>query len=113
MEQYFIETLCSVISLGLAFLVPVIYKRGKAELENIEKKTGESTYNMCKNYLIDLAKVRPESFYEDTLAELLDTLDNKFGNHLSIDTIKMLVDFVIKEVGIEIKKSEDIKEVTK
>ena len=103
MENCFIDILCSFISLGVAFIAPVLYKKIKTEEESIRREIGNSAYGACKQYLLDLAKIRPESFYEDALVVLLEDVNLKFGDHLSANTIKMLVDFVKNTIETEIK----------
>lgn len=93
-----IDLIYGGLGLIIGVIVPPVYKKIKDLLGAAKNKIGQKTYDECKAFLINLAGLHPEDFAEDKLTDLLDSLDNKFGDHLSRATIKDLVDFVIKTV---------------
>ncbi|PJI09987.1 MULTISPECIES: hypothetical protein [Clostridium] len=88
----------------IGLIVPVVVKKGKVGLTFIKNKIGDANYNECKQFLIQLAKLHPEDFAEDKITDLLDKLDNKYGDHLSRNQIKEIVDFVAKTIEIDVDK---------
>ena len=76
------------LGLILGFVISIVYKQTKKIAAYIKTSIGDSNYNLCKEFLTELAKLHPEDFAEDKLTDLLDKLDNKFGDHLSRNTIK-------------------------
>ncbi|PJI09991.1 MULTISPECIES: hypothetical protein [Clostridium] len=88
----------------VGLIVPVAVKKAKAGLTFIKSKMGDANYNECKQFLIQLAKLHPEDFAEDKITDLLDKLDNKYGDHLSRAQIKEIVDFVAKTIETDVAK---------
>lgn len=97
MENY-INYIYGGLGLVIGFVVPVVYRKVVGLLSVVKKNLGSTYYNEAKVFLESLAKLHPEDFAEDKVVDLLDKLDNKFGDHLSRNTIKGLVDFVVKTV---------------
>ncbi|URZ07176.1 hypothetical protein [Clostridium felsineum] len=79
-------------------------KKVKIYLIYIESKTGENFHNQARVFVESLAKLHPEDFAEEKITDLLDKLDNKYGDHLSRNQIKEIVDFVIKTVEADVSK---------
>ena len=100
----YMNLIYGMLGLIIGFLVPIIYSWYKEKIPFVENKLGVKKYNECKQFLIILAKMHPEDFAEDKLADLLDIIDNRFGNHLSKVQIKEIIDFVIKTIIIDISK---------
>lgn len=103
MENY-INYIYGGLGAIIGFAVPIAYRKGKAFLGAVKKKLGDTYYNEAKVFVESLAKLHPEDFAEDKLTNLLDKLDNKFGDHLSRNTIKDLVDFTIKTAIADVAK---------
>lgn len=103
MENY-INYIYGGLGLVLGYGVPIAYRNIAKLLGVIKKKLGNPNYNEAKAFLISLASLHPEDFAEEKLTDLLDKLDNKFGDHLSRNTIKDLVDFVVKNVIADVAK---------
>lgn len=99
-----INFIYGVICVIAGAVVPVIVKKVKIYLAYVESKTGENFYNICRDFVISLSKLHPEDFAEDKVVDLLDKLDNKFGDHLSRNTIKEIVDFVGKTIEADVVK---------
>lgn len=89
-------------------MVPVVVTKVRIELNLVKGKIGDEKYNECKKFLMQLAELHPEDFAENKIVDLLDKLDNKYGDHLSKTQIKEIVDFVAKTIETDI-----IKEITK
>lgn len=94
----------SVLGFVIGLIVPPIVVKVKSELKLAKNKIGDEKYNECKNLLISLAKLHPEDFAEDKIVDLLDKLDNKYGDHLSKEQIKEIVDFVVKTIEADVAK---------
>lgn len=75
---------------AIIYIVPNTVKLIKATI-------GEKNYNYAKDYVTQQYKLHPEWFNAENLVNLIDTLDNKFGDRLSRDTIKRIVDVVISD----------------
>ena len=87
-----------VIGLAIGLVVPQVVVKAKVVLALIKSKIGDKNYEACKQFVLNLAELHKEDFTEDKIADLLDKLDNKFGDHLSRNQIKEIVDFVVKTV---------------
>jgi hypothetical protein len=103
MENY-INYIYGGLGAVIGFVVPMAYRKGKLLLGTVKKKLGDTYYNEAKVLVESLAKLHPEDFAEDKLTNLLDKLDNKFGDHLSRNTIKNLVDFAAKTIIADVAK---------
>ncbi|SMC19276.1 hypothetical protein SAMN02745134_00785 [Clostridium acidisoli DSM 12555] len=97
-----------VVSFVIGLIVPIVIKKGKVILGFIKGKIGDANYNECKTFLENLYELHKEDFSEDKIVSLLDLLDNKFGDHLSRNTIKEIVEtvagIVIADVAKEVAK---------
>lgn len=93
-----------IAGLILGAVVPFAVKKVRVYLSYIESKTGENFYIICRDFVESLAKLHPEDFCSDKVVDLLDKLDNKFGDHLSRNTIKEIVDFVGKTIEADVVK---------
>lgn len=100
MENY----IYGVLGLVIGFVVPIVVKKVKAGLGVVESKIGEAEYNECKQFLLQLAKLHPEDFAEEKITDLLDKLDNKYGDHLTRAQIKEIVGFVVKTIETDVAK---------
>lgn len=92
------------LGLVIGVLVPVPYRKVVSLLSVVKKNLGDAYYNEAKLFVVSLASLHPEDFAEDKVVDLLDKLDNKFGDHLSRNTIKEIVDFVVKTVIADVAK---------
>lgn len=92
------------LGLIIGAVVPIVVKKIKVYLDYVESKTGENFYNQAVAFVESLAKIHPEDFVEDKVVDLLDKLDNKFGDHLSRNQIKEIVDFVGKTIEADVVK---------
>lgn len=92
------------LGLVIGLVVPVVYKEVKVGLAFIKSKLGDKNYAECKAFLLSLAELHPEDFAEDKVVALLDSLDDKFGDHLNKTQIKEIVDFVSKTVVADVTK---------
>lgn len=83
--------------IGIAFIIltPYAVKAFTATEKKAKALLGDTNYNYAKDYVIQQYKLHPEIFNPTNLVNLIDTLDNKFGDKLSRDTIKRIVDIVI------------------
>lgn len=99
-----INIIYGVICAIAGAVVPIAVRKARIYLSYIESKTGENFYNICKEFVISLAKLHPEDFAEDKIVDLLDKLDNKFGDHLSRNQIKEIVDFVGTTIVTDVAK---------
>ncbi|URZ00599.1 hypothetical protein [Clostridium felsineum] len=102
--QNYINYIYGGLGLVIGAIVPFIVRKVKIYLAYIESKTGENFYNQAKVFIESLAKLHPEDFAEEKVTDLLDKLDNKYGDHLSRNQIKEIVDFVIKTVEADVSK---------
>jgi|GEM_PF-3164251 len=100
--------ICGVLGLVIGLIVPTAVAKVKKVLNFTKSEIGDEKYNECKNLLISLAKLHPEDFAEDKIVDLLDKLDNKYGDHLSKEQIKEIVDFAAKTIEADV-----VKEITK
>ncbi|WP_234121587.1 hypothetical protein [Clostridium hydrogenum] len=100
MENYIYAGVGFVIGI----IVPVVVRKVKLELNLVKGKIGDEKYNECKKFLIQLAELHPEDFAENKIVDLLDKLDNKYGDHLSRAQIKEIVDFVGKTIEADVVK---------
>lgn len=100
----YINYFYGIVGVLIGALVPIVTKKVKIYLSYIESKTGENFFNTCKEFVISLAKLHPEDFASDKVVDLLDKLDSKFGDHLSKNTIKEIVDFVGKTIEADVAK---------
>jgi hypothetical protein len=103
MENY-INYIYGGLGLVIGFVVPVAYRKVVDLLAVVKKNLGSTYYNEAKLFVESLASLHPEDFAEEKLTDLLDKLDNKFGDHLSKNTIHEIVDFVIKTVIADVAK---------
>lgn len=94
----------SVLGFVIGLIVPPIVVKIKSELKLAKNKLGDEKYNECKSLLIALAKLHPEDFAENKIVDLLDKLDNKYGDHLSKEQIKEIVDFAAKTIEADVAK---------
>lgn len=94
----------SVLGFVIGLVVPPIVVKVRAELKLAKGKLGDEKYNECKNFLIQLSKLHPEDFAENKIVDLLDKLDNKYGDHLTRDQIKEIIDFVAKTIEADVAK---------
>lgn len=94
----------SVLGFVIGLIVPPIVVKVKSQLKLAKDKLGDEKYNECKNLLISLAKLHPEDFAENKIVDLLDKLDNKYGDHLTKAQIKEIVDFVVKTIENDVAK---------
>ena len=86
-----------VISLVFIVLSPFCYKALLALERKSIALTGESNYNFLRTFITDLIKSRPQEFYTDELAKILNVIDDRFGNKFTEKEIKVLVDCAIKD----------------
>ncbi|URZ06761.1 hypothetical protein [Clostridium felsineum] len=103
MENY-INYIYGALGLVIGAIVPFIVRKVKIYLAYIESKTGENFYNQAKVFIESLAKLHPEDFAEEKITDLLDKLDNKYGDHLSRNQIKEIVDFVGTTIVTDVVK---------
>ncbi|KOF56498.1 MULTISPECIES: hypothetical protein [Clostridium] len=107
MEDY-VNYIYGGLGFIIGLMVPVVVTKVRIELNLVKGKIGDEKYNECKKFLMQLAELHPEDFAENKIVDLLDKLDNKYGDHLSKTQIKEIVDFVAKTIETDI-----IKEITK
>lgn len=96
--------ICGILGLVIGLIVPTAVVKVKKVLNFTKSQIGDEKYNECKNLLIALAKLHPEDFAEDKIVDLLDKLDNKYGDHLSKEQIKEIVDFAAKTIEADVVK---------
>lgn len=88
----------------IGLVIPTAVKKAKVGLAFLKSKMGDANYNECKQFLLQLSKLHPEDFAEDKITDLLDKLDNKYGDHLSKNQIREIVDFVVKTIETDVAK---------
>lgn len=93
-----------VLGLIIGLIVPAAVAKVRTGLNLTKSKIGDEKYNECKNFLVQLAKLHPEDFAETKVVDLLDKLDNKYGDHLSKEQIKEIVDFAAKTIEADVAK---------
>ena len=83
--------------IGIAFVVatPFAIKTFRAIEEKAKTIIGANNFEYAKDYIENEYKLHADLFSEENLITLLDTLDDKFGDRLSKDTIRKLVDLIL------------------
>lgn len=89
----------NLIGIAVILVTPYAVRALKAVETKAQTIIGQNNYSYAKDYIEGQYKLHADLFTEANLVALLDTLDNKFGDRLSKDTIKRIVDLVI--VGAE------------
>lgn len=89
-------------AIGVAFVVatPFAIKTFRAVEEKAKTIIGANNFEYAKDYVKNEYKLHSDLFSEDNVITLLDTLDDKFGDRLSHDTIKKLVDLVLNDIKV-------------
>lgn len=103
MENY-INYIYGGLGFVIGIIVPVAYRKVTGFLAVVKKNLGNKYYQEAVKFVESLASLHPEDFAEEKLTDLLDKLDNRFGDHLSRNTIKSIVDFVVKTVIADVAK---------
>jgi uncharacterized protein YllA (UPF0747 family) len=94
----------SLLGLVLGIIVPVIYKKTRTVLSYVRRKIGDSNYTEIKDFVITLAGLHPEDFVEENICNILNMLDAKFGDRVSRNAIREIVDFVVVNIVGNINK---------
>ena len=102
--DYILEIAKDLIELGVIILIPYVIKTLKALEQKATTELGVNNYNYAKSFIEDMYKAHADLFTEENLVNIIDLLDNKFGDRLSKETIKHLVDAVMSDVKKEIAK---------
>ncbi|NMM64400.1 hypothetical protein HBE96_17405 [Clostridium sp. P21] len=103
MENYLIQIMQLILGLVIIIITPFAYKTLTAFEKKAIAVAGESNYNFIRTFVVDIVKSKPNEFYENELVEILDIIDNRFGNKFTKNEIEMLVDATIKDFGKTVK----------
>lgn len=86
-----------IFGITIIVLTPTIYTILTKIKEKIILVIGESAYNYAKNFVTDIIKSHPDIFSENEIVEIIDLIDNKFGDYLTKDEIKKIIDVILSE----------------
>lgn len=104
METIILQIAKDLIELGVIIAVPFLIKTLKSIELKFKSEVGVNNYNYGKNFIVDMYKAHPDAFTEENLVNIIDSLENKFINKLSRETIEHLVDYVIADVNNVVAK---------
>jgi hypothetical protein len=94
------EILKDVVAIGIIFASPYAFKLYKLAKEKAEKVIGEQNFIYIKSYIEGLVKAHPEMFNEQNIIATLESLNLKFGDKFTEDTIKRIVESIIGAINI-------------
>jgi hypothetical protein len=89
------EVLKGVVGIAFIIITPYAIKAFKATEQKAKVVLGDTNYNYVKSYIENQYKLHQNLFTEANIIAFIDELDNKFGDRLSKDTIRRIVDTVI------------------
>lgn len=97
--QLIAEIVEDIIGIAGIIIIPYVIKALKATEKKAKIVIGYNNYNYAKEYIESEYKLHKDLFTENNITSFLESLDNKFGDRLSKDTIKRIVDLVA--IGVD------------
>ena len=98
MKEFLIQFIIAEIGVAIIILTPYAIKALKAAEAYFITLMGAKNYAYVKQIIYDIVIANQGIFSEDNIVNLIDTIDNKFGDKLNRDEIKQIIDAVIADL---------------
>ena len=108
MQATLVQLLQAVLGIAIIVSTPFVIKTLKSIENYFISVVGSKNYAFVKEFITDMIKAHADVFSEQEIVTILNTLDDKFGDILSHNEIKQIVDVVIIDLNREVQTQKRI-----